>query len=77
MGGPKQGRVTPTLTRLVDRSVEPGMEKKLEIADTAIITLNLVDATRQPLDQGVRLLVTLRDGNQKQVRHDGLRGRNH
>lgn len=35
--------------------------------ETAKLLLNIFDGTRQPIDSDVNILITLRDGNQKQV----------
>ena len=42
--------------------------------EKARLLLNIFDGTRQPIDSGVNILVTLRDGNQKQVYRDYQHG---
>lgn len=44
------------------------------MAATATIRLNVFDGTRRPIDKKIKLLITLRDGNQNQVHRDFHKG---
>lgn len=42
--------------------------------DTGFVTVNVFDGTRQPMPQGTRILLTIRDGAQNQLFRDDVSG---